>query len=162
MPLLTSNSYSQSSRYSTQNDFATWANMNDGNCNTGTATNTSPTPVFIQTDCGAPVLVESIVIGYDKNSVLYGGWGAAYSISGSNVGTAKLRGSNDGTTFTDIRTLPGYYAVGSPSNGLYTVSVNQTWRYLRVENGTTYFAMTEFEVFASESSIKSNKFFAMF
>lgn len=158
MPLLTTNTYSQSTRYSASNEWATWANMNDGNCNTGTATTTWPTPVYVQTDCGSQRFIQSVVIGYDKNDVIPGGWGPYFSVGGGGAGQSKLRGSNDGSAWTDLMVLPSFSAAGSPSNGLASFAVNQSWRFLRIET-VSYFALTEFEVYVSAAS---TNFFAMF
>lgn len=131
--------------------------MNDGNCNTGTATGFTGSGEWVATNLGQKRLVNSIRIGYDRNTAIYGGWGPGYSVSGGSVGTTKLQGSNDNTTWTDILTLPSYASSGSPSDGLATISVNAEWTHLRMLTGT-YFALTEFQV---DVKLESS-FFAMF
>lgn len=148
------NTYSQNTRYSLNNALATWANMNDGNCDTGTATGN---PGTVTTDLLSSMTVNYVVIGYDKNTVIYNNnWGPNGSVGGSNVGTTNLQGSNDNSSWTTITSLPSYSAAGSPANGLATVTVNQTWRYLRINAPISPFALTEFQVWISD------EFFAMF
>lgn len=151
MPLLTTNTYSQSSRYSTNNAYATWANMNDGSCDTGTATEQGTS--WVSTDMQSMLWVTSIVVGYDKNNVIYGGWGPGYSINANT----KLQCSNDNSNWTDVLNFQSYSNAGSPASGLATVTVNRACRYLRIINDS-YFALTEFRVDAAALS----GFFQMF
>lgn len=141
------NTYYQSSIYNpSQNTFATWANMNDLDCNTGTAT-ASANPSWVSTDLGATKSVGSVTIGYDRNNSIPGGWGVNYSVSGGNVGVAKLQSSNNNVNWTDVVNLPSYFSAGSPSDGLHTVNVSLSCRYLRIV-GSEYFALTQFGVFS--------------
>lgn len=153
---LSTNTYSQSSRYTTSNEYATSANMNDFSCDSGTAT-ASANPTWVSTDLGAAMFVEYIIIGYDRNNVIPGGWGVNYSISGPNVGTSTLYSSNDGSTWTSVVDLPSYTAAGSPSNGLKSVVINTSCRYLKIQT-PSYFALTEFEVWVNPTG----GFFQMF
>lgn len=157
MPQLTTNTYTQSGIYDVVNNtYANWSNMNDGNCDTGTATASGTS--WVKTDLKSSMLVESIVIGYDRNETIYGGWGTSYSVSGASVGTCRLQSSDNDSTWTDVVVnLPNYTTAGSPSNGLATVTVNTTCRYLRIYSPFTYFALTEFQVNATASN-----FFLMF
>lgn len=161
MPILSTNTYSASLVYP-GNDSPTWSNMNDGNCNTGTATDVpSASASWVVTDLGQTRLVESIVIGYDKNTAIANGWGVGYSVSGASIGTTKLQTSTNGTTFVDFANLPSFSAAGSPSNGLYSVSVNTSCRAIRIFQPTNYFALTEFQVIVAEDAPKP-AFFVFF
>lgn len=132
--------YSQSGIYSSGNVYANWSNMNDGvasGASGATATNYQSNN-WIRADCGSIQYIGKIVIGYDYLGNLYGGWGTSYTDG------AIIQGSNDAVSWTNITTAPTYSTTGS-SNGLVSIDINQSWRYIQAYK-TSYFPLTEFQV----------------
>lgn len=132
--------YSQSSVYSS-NSAANYTGMNNNSANGSilnqTGTNTE-NGAFVKADCGTTKFIKHIIIGYDYLNNLPGGWGVSYA---ENV---PIQGSLDNVTWTALGNTPTYSSTGS-TNGLVTVNINQSFRYIRLtKNG--YLALLEFQV----------------
>lgn len=153
---LTNTTYTQSGTYSGASP-ATYQYMNDGSASGGsangnqTATNQSAN-AYVQADCGALRNITHIVYGYDSFNNVPGGWGTGYSTG------VKIQGSTDGSTWTDVATIPSYESTGSV-NGLASFPVYANYRYMRLFN-TSYFPVTEFQVWVMPAP--ASGFFAMF
>lgn len=146
--LLTTNTYSQSSVYS-YNRAATWQYMNNNDArgedtysNSQTGTNVESQP-WIKTDLASTRNISYVIVGYDFNGYLPGGWGQSYTTG------STLQGSNDNVTWTDIASLDGNY---DTSTGLQRINVNQSWRYLRVTRTNDYLALLEFQVWVGSTT----------
>lgn len=123
---------------------ATYANMNDGTASgasLATATNNATAGgEWVRADAGSSQFISRIVVGYDYLTNLGAGdWGATYTAG------LTVQGSTNGTTFTNITTTPTYS--GSPTDGLRSITIGATWRYIRLLAGaSTYLVATEFQL----------------
>ena len=150
---LTNTVYTQNAKYG-GNVFATYSTMNDGTASGASgATATSTGGDWIKADCGAARNISHIIIGYDYLNNLSGGWGVSYTKD------VKVQGSLDNSTWTDITLTPNYTTTGS-YNGLVTIPIWNTYRYIQLINTSSYFALTEFQVWAMP--VVTGGFFAMF
>lgn len=145
-----SGTLTQSSVYS-GTTAASYANMTNGNAagNSSNAAGTnvgsgSGNPAFIKYDCGSSVAITDVVIGYDYNSSMPGGWGPPYTAN------AVLERSTDNTNWTYITTMPEYTTAQAEGviNGKVKIEVNATARYIRLRKDTTYVQATEFQVWS--------------
>jgi hypothetical protein len=59
-----------------------------------------------------------------------------------------FQGSNDNTNWTTITTTPTYSSTGS-TNGLVTIQIGGSWRYIRLYNASGYVMTLEFQVWGS-------------
>lgn len=152
--LYPSTQYSQSSVDSEFNA-ASYQYMNDGNAD-GASNNyeTSTRSVsvsyqWIRADIGSVQYVNKIVIGYPYPNYLAG------SLDPSYTRYHLVQGSSDGTTWTDITTIPDFNATNFP-DGLVSLLVNGNYRYIQVaEYGNTgiarlTIALTEFQVWVGQ------------
>lgn len=143
--LLTVNTYSQSSVYSS-NSAATWEYMNNDSANGSTNGAQTGTDYggtqWIKTSLGGQYHVDHIVIGYDHMQNLPGGWGTYYT---ENV---DVQGSNNNSTWTTIATTPDYGDTGS-TDGLYEIPIDGDWSYLRLSRSGDYLCVLEFEVWVT-------------
>lgn len=132
--------YTQSSVYS-GTSAATYTYMNNGSAMpTGNQAGTNnDATAFIKADVGASRYVNYIVIGYDYTSTLPGGWTTA------DTAGASVQGSTDNTNWTTISTVPSYASTGS-TNGLYTITIGGTYRYIRLMKSSAYLCTLEFQV----------------
>lgn len=117
-----------------------FAKMNDGSATTGGCSTGNGTPTYLQADCGTPKYISSAVFGYDTANSIPGGFGTSY------LEGVAVQGSLDNSAWTTIATVPTYSAATYP-NGLYTLSVNQVYRYIRLYRSSGgYIATTEFSL----------------
>lgn len=136
--------YTQSSVYP-DNTAATWPYMNDNSANGSVSSQTGTQGdgfAYITADVGASRSISKIVIGYDYLNNLAGGWGVTYT-----EGLA-VEGSTDDSNYTSITTTPTYSSTGS-TNGLVDITINGTWRYIRLSKDTAYICLLEFQVWTT-------------
>jgi hypothetical protein len=135
--------YTQSNVFAS-NSAATYTNMNnnnaDGSANGGETGLNQVANNFVKADAGTSKYITHIVIGYDYLNSLPGTWGVSYTEG------LSVQGSTDNSSWTTVATTPSYAATGS-TNGLVTVPVQGTWRYVRLFNpATQYMAVIEFQL----------------
>lgn len=139
---LTGVTYSQSSVFSGTNA-AEYTYMNDNNANGGSnnaeAGTNSEVNSFIKADCGSIKYIDRVIIGYDYNTNLPGGWGPSY------LNGLYLQTSTDNSTWTTVTTTPAYASTGSV-NGLAAINVGTSARYIRLYNPSGYTMTLEFQV----------------
>lgn len=112
------------------------AMMTDGSFNnTGAATNNGDLQ-WIQMDLGAEYEVANVVIG-TATSNIPGGWSSSYT---SN---RWVEYSSNGSSWTQSFMTPNYAGVG-----IYTHPVSFTARYIRLNGGNGWTAMSEFYALA--------------
>ena len=150
---LTNTVYAQNTKYPS-NSFATYQYMNDDSASGASGqTATAGSGGYVRADCGSSRSVGYIVIGYDYLNNLPGGWGTSYTEG------VTIQGSQDASTWTTLGTTPTYASTGS-TNGLVTIPIWNTYRYIQLINTSSYFALTEFQVWAMP--VVTGGFFAMF
>lgn len=150
---LTNTVYAQNTK-SSYNSFATYQYMNDDSASGASGqTATAGSGGYVRADCGSSRSVGYIVIGYDYLKNLPGGWGKSYTEG------VTIQGSQDASTWTTLGTTPTYASTGS-TNGLVTIPIWNTYRYIQLINTSSYFALTEFQVWAMP--VVTGGFFAMF
>lgn len=98
----------------------------------------------VKADLGSTKSVDHVVIGYDYlDNLPNGPWGYIY------LDNVYFEGSTNNTDWTLIQMTPNYTSTGS-SDGLVTLSVGASYRYLRVrENINSYVAITEFQIWGT-------------
>ena len=139
LQLFTPVTYTQSGVYSGCSA-ATEAGMTNGSASGLPLNQTgllNANPAWVKADLGGSKYVSHVVIGLDYLSNVPGGWGTSYP-------PALAQGSSDNTTWTTIISVPTY-AASKSTNGHITLKVDATWSYIRMQH-TTYFAITEFQV----------------
>lgn len=142
---LTGVTYTQSSVYSS-NLAADYEYMNNDDARGATSFSANQTgtnsqsQANVRADCGSVKYISKIVIGYDYQNTLPGGWGPSYT----NSLTVQM--SVDAATWTTLpTTTPSYDQTGS-TNGLVDIYINGNWRYVRIMNPNGYVCLLEFQV----------------
>lgn len=143
--------YSQSTVYPS-NVAADYAGMNDGlaignddgepgYAQTGTNQGIDQ---WIMAELESAQDIDHIVIGYDYTNTLPGGWGVNYTED------ALVQGSLDGSSWTTIDTTPDYASTGS-TDGLVSIEIGGTWKYIRLLRDNGYLALLEFQIWVLPS-----------